>query len=120
MEEKLLRELIEKVSSLEKQLTELRKQNVDESLEMIPLGRVCKLLNKGYDTLMKLVDSGELEAVRFKVGKVERMMFRVADIREFQERNKGNVAWGNNDFKNYVRRLRDKFLDERSENLVRS
>lgn len=110
LEAKLLQELIDKVDRLDKKVDGLRTESVDQSLEMIPIGRVCKLLKKGYETVVKLVESGELEAVRFKIGKVERLMFRVADIREFQERGKGNVLRPANDFKSYFNELRSKVL----------
>lgn len=77
----------QKLNDIEKKLDQLLKKEVEHSIEEISLGKAAKLLHLGSETIIKYVESGKLKARTYRESKHrKRYRFRIADIKDFQQR----------------------------------
>jgi hypothetical protein len=78
--------LWEKLNSLEQTLKAIQSKQVEQSFEELSLGKTAKMLKLGQDSVIRLVNNGQLKARKYRDNKHKvRYRFRPADIKEYQE-----------------------------------
>lgn len=79
----------QELQEIKKTLKVLTKNNISESIQEISFSQACKVLKLGREHVRELIDSNKLKARRYKDknGK-ERLRIRIADIKEFQDKER--------------------------------
>ncbi len=78
--------LWEKLNSLENTLKDIQAKHIAQSFEEVSLGKTAKMLKLGQDSVISLVNKGDLKARKYRDSKHKvRYRFRLADIKEYQE-----------------------------------
>ncbi len=76
----------EELQTIKAQLAKLTKNTLVESIQEISLRQACLVLKLGKVTVVKLIESGDLKARRYKDQKGNtRYRIRLIDLKEFQE-----------------------------------
>lgn len=79
------KQIIERLDRIERLLLQLLEAKLFDSIEELSLGKTCKLLHKGSESVIQLVKDGRLKAITYRdKNRIERFRFRVSDIREYQ------------------------------------
>lgn len=82
------------VQATKKMVSELLERKTVESIEEISLHKAAKLLRLGSETVIRHVERRELKARAYRdKNRVKRYRFRIADIKEFQERQSTPVVF---------------------------
>jgi hypothetical protein len=87
-------EIVSKLFELEKRIEELESGKVRDEIAEVSLSGACKLMNRGHESIIKLIKSGSLPAAgetiikHTKTGKKKLIHYRirVKDIREYQDK----------------------------------
>jgi len=79
--------LYNEITETKKLVTALLQKQVEYSIEEISLSKAATLLRLGIDSVLSLVNKGEIKVRKYRDSKRKvRYRFRLADIHEFQER----------------------------------
>jgi hypothetical protein len=85
--------LFEKINSIERKIDELREEKGYESIEEISLFKAARLLHVGEEKVLRLVETKKLRAIPYRDNdRKKRYRFRVADIREYQNKRQTQTA----------------------------
>jgi len=81
----------EELHVIKSQLAKLKKNTLTESIQEISFLQTCKILKLGKQSVLRLIDSGELKARKYKDAKGKiRYRIRLIDLKEFQEFTRAN------------------------------
>lgn len=81
----------EELQVIKSQLAKLTKNTLTESIQEISFLQTCKILKLGKESVLRLIDSGELKARKYKDAKGKiRYRIRLIDLKEFQEFSRVN------------------------------
>lgn len=76
----------EELQIIKSQIAKLTKNTLTESIQEISFLQTCKILKLGKQSVLRLIDSGELKARKYKDAKGKiRYRIRLIDLKEFQE-----------------------------------
>ncbi len=76
----------EELQIIKSQIAKLTKNTLTESIQEISFLQTCKILKLGKESVLRLIDSGELKARKYKDAKGKiRYRIRLIDLKEFQE-----------------------------------
>lgn len=81
----------EELQIIKSQIAKLTKNTLTESIQEISFLQTCKILKLGKESVLRLIDSGELKARKYKDAKGKiRYRIRLIDLKEFQEFSRVN------------------------------
>jgi hypothetical protein len=81
----------EELQIIKSQIAKLTKNTLTESIQEISFLQTCKILKLGKQSVLRLIDSGELKARKYKDAKGKiRYRIRLIDLKEFQEFTRAN------------------------------
>lgn len=76
----------EELQVIKSQLAKLTKNTLTESIQEISFLQTCKILKLGKESVLRLIDSGELKTRKYKDAKGKiRYRIRLIDLKEFQD-----------------------------------
>jgi len=76
----------EELQIIKSQIAKLTKNTLTESIQEISFLQTCKILKLGKQSVLRLIDSGELKARKYKDAKGKiRYRIRLIDLKEFQD-----------------------------------